>query len=201
MRIEKCWYCSGNIYPGHGIFFIRNDANIFRFCRSKCHKHFKAKHNPRKIKWTKIYRKERKKELNYDKTYEFEKIRNEPIKYDRDLYIKTINAIKKIDEIKEKRKLRYYKNRIKESSEKNINLSLNYIKKNPLLLKNTEYENTINDLISNEKEENKMNLIKNTFESEDIIHKEKDDLIKFKADINSIKETTEYKKNKFLELV
>ncbi|CRH00608.1 60S ribosomal subunit protein L24-2, putative [Plasmodium relictum] len=201
MRIEKCWYCSGNIYPGHGIYFIRNDANIFRFCRSKCHKHFKAKHNPRKVKWTKIYRKERKKELNYDKTFEFEKIRNEPIKYDRDLFIKTINAMKKIDEIKEKRKLRYYKNRIKESSDKNINLSLNYIKKNPLLLKNTEYENTLNDLITNEKEEIKTDLIKNTFENEDIIHKEKDSLLKFKADINSIKEATEHKKNKYLELV
>ncbi|SBS84645.1 60S ribosomal subunit protein L24, putative [Plasmodium ovale curtisi] len=201
MRIEKCWYCSGNIYPGnenrkpellhmpatcHGIFFIRNDANIFRFCRSKCHKHFKAKHNPRKVKWTKIYRKERKKELNADTIFTFEKIRNEPIKYDRDLYIKTISAIKKIDEIKERRKMTYYENRIKEVSEKKINLSLEYIKKNPTLLKNTQYENVLNELIAQKQQHVDVTLIKDTFEDNVIIRKDKDDTIKFDADVHAI---------------
>ncbi|KAF8822407.1 ribosomal protein RPL24e [Cardiosporidium cionae] len=111
MRIETCWFCSSNIYPGHGVVFVRNDAKIFRFCRSKCHKHFKAKHNPRKMKWTKAYRKTAGKEMVVDSTFDFEKQRNVPVRYDRDLFVKTIQAMKKVDAIKTARKARFYRQR------------------------------------------------------------------------------------------
>ncbi|PFH36431.1 ribosomal protein RPL24e [Besnoitia besnoiti] len=134
MRIEKCWFCSSNIYPGHGVVFVRSDAKIFRFCRSKCHKHFKAKHNPRKFKWTKAYRKAAGKELAVDATFEFEQKRNTPVRYDRDLYVKTIRAMKRVEEIKKARKERFYTQRMLAASERNRERDYNELERNEKLL-------------------------------------------------------------------
>lgn len=94
--------------------FVRNDSKVFKFCRSKCHRNFNLKRNPRKLKWTKVFRKARAKEMAVDTSFDFEKIRHRPLKYDRRLVQGTLRAMKRVDEIKSARQQRFYKNRMKD---------------------------------------------------------------------------------------
>uniref|UniRef100_A0A2K5E3Z2 Probable ribosome biogenesis protein RLP24 n=1 Tax=Aotus nancymaae TaxID=37293 RepID=A0A2K5E3Z2_AOTNA len=102
MRIEKCYFCSGRIYSGHGMMFVRNDCK---------------KSNPRKVRWTKAFRKAAGKELIVDNSFEFEKRRNEPIRYQRELWNKTTDAMKRVEEIKQKRQAKFTMNRLKKNKE------------------------------------------------------------------------------------
>ena len=73
---------------------------------------FKSKKNPRKLKWTKAYRAAHGKDMTCDPVLDFEQRRNEPVRYNRDLMVKTIEAMKKIEEIKARRQERFYKKRM-----------------------------------------------------------------------------------------
>ncbi|KAJ3203767.1 ATPase-activating ribosome biosynthesis protein [Clydaea vesicula] len=61
------------------------------------------KRNPRKVKWTKAFRHAAGKEMVIDSTLEFEKRRNIPVRYDRELMSTTLKAMKRVQEIKQKR--------------------------------------------------------------------------------------------------
>jgi len=108
-----CYFCGSSVYMGKGVRFVRNDCKVFNFCRSKCHKNFKKKKNPRKAKWTKAFRKSAGKELAVDPSFEFEKRRNVPVKYDRELWQTTVNAMQRVEEIKNKRQAHHIFQRMK----------------------------------------------------------------------------------------
>lgn len=99
------------------IFSSYSFTQIFRFCRSKCHAAFKKKKNPRKVKWTKAYRKTVGKELVLDPSFEFEKRRNVPIKYNRELWTNAIDAIKKVETIRQKRQNLHIMQRLRKGRE------------------------------------------------------------------------------------
>eukprot|EP00286_Rhodomonas_abbreviata_P025691 CAMPEP_0181308638 /NCGR_PEP_ID=MMETSP1101-20121128/11576_1 /TAXON_ID=46948 /ORGANISM="Rhodomonas abbreviata, Strain Caron Lab Isolate" /LENGTH=116 /DNA_ID=CAMNT_0023415047 /DNA_START=324 /DNA_END=674 /DNA_ORIENTATION=- len=82
------------------------------------------KKNPRKTRWTKAFRKTAGKEMVLDSTFEFEKRRNRPIKYDRETMAITLRAMKKVAEIREKRERAFIKKRmlVKKVHEKVANL-------------------------------------------------------------------------------
>lgn len=87
------------------------------------------KRNPRKVRWTKAFRKAAGKEMTIvrtwtstdmakisfqskqDSTIDFEKRRNVPVRYDRELMKTTITAMKRVGEIKQRRERAFWKSR------------------------------------------------------------------------------------------
>lgn len=66
------------------------------------------------MKWTKAYRAAKGKDLTNDTTFELERKRNRPERYNRDVMQKTLAAMEKITEIRHKRESRFIANRLKE---------------------------------------------------------------------------------------
>lgn len=92
--------------------FVRNDAKEFRFCRSRCHKNFKMKRNPRRVAWTKAFRKAAGKEMVFDATLTFAARRQVPTRYNRDLVAKTLKAMDRVAEIRARRERVNYRRRM-----------------------------------------------------------------------------------------
>ncbi|KAI5792467.1 ribosomal protein L24e-domain-containing protein [Peziza echinospora] len=134
MRIYNCFVCSHPIYPSHGIMFVRNDAKEFRFCRSKCHKNFKMKRNPRKLKWTKAFRKAAGKEMVVDTTLTFAARRHVPTRYSRDLVAKTLTAMQRVEEIRRRRERVFYKTRMAGNKQKQKDADRKLVEENQHLL-------------------------------------------------------------------
>lgn len=115
--------------------FVRNDAKQFQFCRAKCHKNFKMKRNPRKLRWTKAFRKAAGKEMVVDKTLEFSSRRNVPVRYNRELVSETLQAMGRIEDIRRRRERAFYKNRMARNLEIRKESDRKLVDANPELLR------------------------------------------------------------------
>eukprot|EP01088_Endostelium_zonatum_P021105 TRINITY_DN8119_c0_g1_i1.p1 TRINITY_DN8119_c0_g1~~TRINITY_DN8119_c0_g1_i1.p1 ORF type:complete len:166 (-),score=43.99 TRINITY_DN8119_c0_g1_i1:65-562(-) len=92
MKTEKCHFSGFRIYPGHGKKFIRVDCRSFTFLDAKCEATALNKVNPRKVKWTQIYRRVHKKDRT---TTEVKKRRaTKIVRVQRDIVGATRNEIR-----------------------------------------------------------------------------------------------------------
>ncbi|KAA0191630.1 60S ribosomal subunit protein L24, partial [Fasciolopsis buskii] len=129
----------------------------FRFCRGKCHKAFKKHRNPRKVKWTKVARKCRNKELTDDLAQTFEKKRNSLLRYERDALLTTVEAVPKIVAIKQKREAAFIRKRLMKGIENRKAEDIKLVNTQMHLIKapNAREKATRMDTSSDEEEEEK----------------------------------------------
>lgn len=53
-----CSFCGGEIEPGTGKMYVKNDGTVYYFCSSKCQKNMLVlKRSPRRVRWTAKYEK------------------------------------------------------------------------------------------------------------------------------------------------
>lgn len=76
------------------------------------------KRNPRKLKWTKAFRKSAGKEMVVDSTLTFAARRNVPVRYNKDLVETTLKAMKRVSEIRQRRERVFYKKRMSGNKER-----------------------------------------------------------------------------------
>jgi large subunit ribosomal protein L24e len=73
------------------------------------------KRNPRKLAWTKAFRRAHGKEMTVDSTLAFAARRNVPVRYNRDHVAKTLRAMSRVGEIRNRRERQFYKGRMKDN--------------------------------------------------------------------------------------
>jgi large subunit ribosomal protein L24e len=56
--VHKCSFCGEPLKPGFGKMIVSVTGKITYLCSSKCEKNWKMGRDPKKKKWTKIYKKE-----------------------------------------------------------------------------------------------------------------------------------------------
>lgn len=92
------------------------------------------KRNPRKLKWTKAFRKSAGKEMVVDSTLTFAARRNIPVRYNRELVEKTLKAMERVSEIRQKRERVFYKKRMAGNKEREREANRKLVAENEHLL-------------------------------------------------------------------
>ena len=116
----------------------------------------------------------------YDKTLEFENRKEEPVRYNRDLMVKTIQAMKRIEEIKTRRQKDHWRERMRVARLKNPNELANVMEKHVTLIRDDKVREKIRKRIKKkQKDVSKKQKLKNLLivEESDSDEDEEQDLI------------------------
>ena len=92
------------------------------------------KRNPRKLAWTKSFRRAHGKEMVVDSTLQFAQRRNVPVRYNRELVSKTLEAMSRVSEIRKRRERQFYRNRMRGNREKQMEADKRLVAENQHLL-------------------------------------------------------------------
>jgi large subunit ribosomal protein L24e len=144
------------------------------YSRSKCHKNFKMKRNPRKVRWTKAFRKAAGKEMVVDSTLTFAARRNVPVRYNRELVAVTLKAMERVAEIRAKRERAFYKNRMRGNKAKQREEDRKLVAENEELLKQgglIPRERTVAKVVGEEVDENSMDIVESAVQREEVLVK------------------------------
>jgi len=104
---------------------------------------FKMKRNPRKLAWTKAFRRAHGKEMVVDSTLSFAARRNVPVRYNRDLVATTLKAMQRVSEIRAKRERQFYRNRMRGNRERQLEADKKLVLENQHLLPPSERDEAI----------------------------------------------------------
>lgn len=98
------------------------------------------KRNPRKLQWTKAFRKAAGKEMVVDSTLAFNSRRHVPVRYNRELVAETLRGMQRVEEIRKRRERAFYKNRMRGNTTKQREEDRKLVEANPELLRQREVE-------------------------------------------------------------
>lgn len=125
------------------------------------------KRNPRKLKWTKAFRKAAGKEMVVDTSLTFAARRNIPTRYSRDLVAKTLTAMSRVEEIRRKRERVFYKNRMAGNKQRQREADRKLVAENQHLL-----PKEMRDVVPEEKEVEDMEMVSEEEQEEKVEEKQ-----------------------------
>jgi large subunit ribosomal protein L24e len=110
------------------------------------------KRNPRKLGWTKAFRRAHNKEMVVDSTLQFAQRRNIPVRYNREQVQKTLRAMERVEEVRQRRERRFYAQRMKGNKERELEADRKLVAENQHLLP-PQYRDRVEEVLEGEKVE------------------------------------------------